>query len=397
MGDAPAHRKVSLGAAIIGAVPAPGFQAPEDSVPGSWVEVFRKQYADHGVLTGLLQSCTAGRDWVLTYAPKARLRISTAPRGSLQEWQARQQAAVQRAALRGSLPAELAVQVYGLRYSLAALELTPQTLQAAGQHFKELSLTACDEAALARSRAGAAITQFLGQVPLPNVTRMRLDVPCDFALPPPSHFPSLAHVILIHPKGPAQEQPPDSPPPTFPGSLGPYLSHIQELEVRGVNAFDAGNGAYEPWPLLFTPAIEGYALTSLFTDSALTGPLLRGIVQCAPALRTLRVEKIVLHDGAHSEGVWGVEELSTHWATAEGLSCLPRPRKGIVTQVNGAVAFEHISTEVSAEHEVSCHALPTSCVCAWSVCMLGCQRHVCWSLAYLATPVSACACVCVYV
>ncbi len=375
MGDAPAHRSVSLGAAIVGGAPAPGFQAPEDSVPGSWVEVFRKHYADHGVLTGLMQSCTAGRDWALTFAPKARLTVSTKPRDSLEAWQAGQEAAVQRAALRGSQPTALAVVVHGSEFGVAALNLLPHILRVAGPHYTELALSVADgkggeSEALQTVRAGPAITHFLSSAALWNVTHVSLNVPCDFALPPPnlpqppkpqhlirpSSFSSLKHVTVTLPKKSSRKvtsqlwNPVPGPPHEyeFPGSLSGYLPQVQVLKVRGVSHSDKKDGTHNPWPLLFTPAARGYALTSFTTDGDLTGALLRGLVQSAPALKTLRVYEALGGDPECSKQEWALESLESGWEVhASALACLPRPRDGCVTQVTGTLLNLVVSAGVS--------------------------------------------------
>ncbi len=72
----PRGKRFSLGAAVFGWPPAPGYAAPTQFAPELFVEQLIKQHAGPALLRGIFQTCKAGRDAVLQNAAEARVLLA---------------------------------------------------------------------------------------------------------------------------------------------------------------------------------------------------------------------------------------------------------------------------------------------------------------------------------
>ncbi len=177
----------SLGAGLMGFPAAEGFAAgPGQQAPQELFASSAQEMADRSdVYAGLYTSSAAGRDWVLAYAPRARLRIDSAT--SLESIAV----LAERLRKRGNLPTTLSVVCEDTYESGAALAAITEQFQGTSITDLQVSSTGpwhpSDQVVYAfLQRAGAAF---------PALTSLTLATcPCD--IPPPVFLPHLTHLSV---------------------------------------------------------------------------------------------------------------------------------------------------------------------------------------------------------
>ncbi len=329
---------------------------PPQELVGPWLVPLVAKVAESSVLNTLYGCCKAGKDWVLISSPRATLRLDSTKGQSQREWQAQWQANKQAMAKRGTLPTAVEVLADGTDYSSSVLDLAASNEDVKTSRATELIVTAKTAPyPIHNSRAAPSITRFLASGALWAVTRVKLDVPCDYVLPHPVFCPNIKHMTLVLDKRFTRDIWYEGP-VNFLVSVSKYVAQLQSISVYGLAAADTLAG---PWLQIFSAAAPSTELTSISTDGALKGPLLQCILSHAPALSTLRVRGVRFTSGDVNIAQgreWAVETMvCERWVCSTQLACLPRAAMGRVMFTAPELKITQLSAEVSCTHTHTRH------------------------------------------
>ncbi len=329
-------KKFSLGAAVLSALPAEGYEGPEDSEsPSAWLA---QLVGMKGVLPPLFKASKAVRRFVLRSAPTATLTLHVtekAPRsrsrssrhGKSSGWAQQLAAAADALAVRGDMPTRITVICCRGVDREQLLLMIPSALQAVGSGVTELDLQHEDGTVQV---SPTTANQFLTQaaVSFPNLHKLTIDCCC--ILPSPAAMPQVRHMHFNEYDTIGSEL--DTVIQPFYDSLGPYMAQLESLFI--IQVFND-----EYWHRVFRPAGIAHHLESLTVGWPLTGPAVRLLLDQAPALRELTVGYLSLQGQDFSGERWAVERVSLQWETAaawdkvgvlrlEDVAGLPRRAEG---------------------------------------------------------------------
>ncbi len=283
----PPNSTDAVGAAILGLPAADSAAVPREHTPDSW-RVLLASHPDAAKV--IMQSCTVGRDWVLSTAPKATLQLNCAAQASPWLWHRRVAAVADALHTRGTLPTTVklkcdesgscATQASVLFTGLRGASRGVQALQV---HFDYTQL-APDNQPLTGLLQCAAQT-FSGLRSLTVNTWKRCVLPAPALLPQLQHLSIDATDIDAVVRG------------SLTRSIAAFVPQLSSLEYQGADTAQ-----------LFQSLT--HTLTHLTLGQALTDDSLQALVTHAPALQSLTVQSLSIGSDACQQE-WRVTELKT--------------------------------------------------------------------------------------
>ncbi len=349
----------AVGAAILG-LPAADSAAvvPQEHTPDSWrASLARKPEAAKVVF----QSCTVGRDWVLSTSPKATVQLNCAAEASPWIWHRHVAAVADALRTRGTLPTTLKLRCTETGSCAAQASVVLSALRGVGSGVQALEVHSWP---IAPSPADAQPISGLVQCAVQTFSglkSLKLKGLGDWVIPKPALLPQLQHLTV------EAEAAGHSKTSELARSVAAYGTQLSSLRFRTCP------GLPILADLLPTPT---HTLTHLTVRQDLTDDSLAFLLTQAPALQSLSVGAVKVRTDACQHRVWGVTEFKTtqggdenERVEAEALARLPCCADGGVTR------FELIEERVRFtvnDAKVSCDTHTHTHVCARTLVM---SRH----------------------
>ncbi len=346
---AQAVKKFSLGAAVLGCVPADGCDTPIQEAPDAWLLCFIEQHADAAVWSGLFISCRGGRQLALTHARKATLMLHCAHRVPDEGWQAQLVAVRQALSVRGAQSTRVKLRPFIALGDgpdpylwVARMGLVPGMLWGVGRGVTEL-----DVDLESWSQTGALSSTLASS--FPNITSLTL---MGSMLPTPALWPRLQSIDVSSHRG--EEK-------WLLQTIADYLPQLKSLKLpsdyHGRRDWSSlfGRSYYHP---VHSP------LTHFEANSTLTDQVAVRLTVVAPGLEHLSVYRIAADTGQYTDAPWSLKHLqiTERMDAAEvlpALARLPRPVGGRMSvMVGGAKQFPvtlNVTTNEVRTHMLAAH------------------------------------------